>query len=59
MPAVWRNSSQQDHIEAQLPLCAKMSGPDIVKKLRAQLDKTVQRRADQLIGDVPWSRGRR
>jgi acetylornithine deacetylase/succinyl-diaminopimelate desuccinylase-like protein len=36
----------------------KMSGPDIVKKLRAQLDangyKDVQMK---LIGDVPWSRG--
>jgi len=36
----------------------KMSGPDIVKKLRAQLDKNGYKDVQiKLIGDVPWSRG--
>jgi acetylornithine deacetylase/succinyl-diaminopimelate desuccinylase-like protein len=36
----------------------KMSGTDIVKKLRAQLDKNGYKDVDiKLIGDVPWSRG--
>ena len=36
----------------------KMSGPDIVKKLRAQLDANGYKDVQiKLIGDVPWSRG--
>jgi acetylornithine deacetylase/succinyl-diaminopimelate desuccinylase-like protein len=36
----------------------KMSGPDIIKKLRAQLDKNGYKDVQmKLIGDVPWSRG--
>ena len=36
----------------------KMSGPDIVKKLRAQLDRNGYKDVQiKLIGDVPWSRG--
>jgi acetylornithine deacetylase/succinyl-diaminopimelate desuccinylase-like protein len=36
----------------------KMSGLDIVKKLRAQLDANGYKDVDvKLIGDVPWSRG--
>lgn len=36
----------------------KMNGPDIVKKLRAQLDKNGYKDVEiKLIGDVPWSRG--
>ena len=36
----------------------KMSGPDLIKKLRAQLDKNGYKDVEiKLIGDVPWSRG--
>jgi acetylornithine deacetylase/succinyl-diaminopimelate desuccinylase-like protein len=36
----------------------KMTGPDIVKKLRAQLDANGYKDVQiKLIGDVPWSRG--
>jgi acetylornithine deacetylase/succinyl-diaminopimelate desuccinylase-like protein len=36
----------------------KMSGPDLIKKLRAQLDANGYKDVDvKLIGDVPWSRG--
>ena len=36
----------------------KMMGPDIVKKLRAQLDANGYKDVEvKLIGDVPWSRG--
>jgi acetylornithine deacetylase/succinyl-diaminopimelate desuccinylase-like protein len=36
----------------------KMNGPDLVKKLRAQLDKNGYKDVEiKLIGDVPWSRG--
>ena len=36
----------------------KMSGPDLVKKLRAQLDANGYKDVQvKLIGDVPWSRG--
>ncbi len=36
----------------------KMMGPDIVKKLRAQLDKNGYKDVQvKLIGDIPWSRG--
>ena len=36
----------------------KMSGPDLVKKLRAQLDANGYKDVEvKLIGDVPWSRG--
>jgi len=36
----------------------KMSGPDLIKKLRAQLDANGYKDVQvKLIGDVPWSRG--
>jgi acetylornithine deacetylase/succinyl-diaminopimelate desuccinylase-like protein len=36
----------------------KMSGPDLIKKLRVQLDKNGYKDVQiKLIGDVPWSRG--
>lgn len=36
----------------------KMNGLDLIKKLRAQLDKNGYKDVDiKLIGDVPWSRG--
>ena len=36
----------------------KMSGPDLIKKLRAQLDANGYKDVNiKLIGDVPWSRG--
>jgi acetylornithine deacetylase/succinyl-diaminopimelate desuccinylase-like protein len=36
----------------------KMNGPDLIKKLRAQLDKNGYKDVEiKLIGDVPWSRG--
>ena len=36
----------------------KMQGPDIIHKLRAQLDKNGYKDVEiKLIGDVPWSRG--
>ncbi|SEG35027.1 Acetylornithine deacetylase/Succinyl-diaminopimelate desuccinylase [Bryocella elongata] len=36
----------------------KMDGPDLIRKLRAQLDKNGYKDVDiKLIGDVPWSRG--
>jgi acetylornithine deacetylase/succinyl-diaminopimelate desuccinylase-like protein len=36
----------------------KMDGPDLIKKLRAQLDKNGYKDVEiKLIGDVPWSRG--
>jgi acetylornithine deacetylase/succinyl-diaminopimelate desuccinylase-like protein len=36
----------------------KMSGPDLIKKLRAQLDTNGYKDVQiKLIGDVPWSRG--
>ena len=36
----------------------KMTGPDLIKKLRAQLDKNGFKDVEiKLIGDVPWSRG--
>ena len=36
----------------------KMSGPDLIKKLRAQLDENGYKDVQvKLIGDVPWSRG--
>jgi acetylornithine deacetylase/succinyl-diaminopimelate desuccinylase-like protein len=36
----------------------KMMGPDLIKKLRAQLDANGYKDVDiKLIGDVPWSRG--
>jgi acetylornithine deacetylase/succinyl-diaminopimelate desuccinylase-like protein len=36
----------------------KMNGPDLIRKLRAQLDKNGYKDVQiKLIGDVPWSRG--
>ena len=36
----------------------KMSGPDLVRKLRAQIDSNGYKDVEvKLIGDVPWSRG--
>ncbi len=36
----------------------KMQGPDLIRKLRAQLDKNGYKDVEiKLIGDVPWSRG--
>ena len=36
----------------------KMDGPDLIRKLRVQLDKNGYKDVDiKLIGDVPWSRG--